>query len=503
MTYILKKKFFWLVFIIFNLLLFQSIYFSPYFYFLSLLLLVFNILPLLSFYYHYKTINYIPLYYFTHIYFFCCYTLAIFFPEFVNSIFDNKTFRITFSSTQAFSSKIMQNKLFIDALEIYLLALVFFNLGNFVVSKMLTKKIKQKSFFDFNDKYNELLFLGILSYFGSSIFLFFDNFEFLKKVYQIKYPLIYLSILSIQIYLIFKKSLNIFYKIILYFFIFIILYIEILDGSVSKTFLYLIAIYLVNFIITKKINFKIIISIVVISFFIHTFKYEYRNVTWGSENLNNTLDNYEYAKEQSLKEQDLLDKSKNFIKTYYQGLLKFDLENVFTSNSNFLKRNFSRLTHSFQSLLIVTTLSPERIPYWEGYSYKILITKFVPRIFWENKPSDTFGNEFGVRYKVLSDYNSTTSWNMPVLNEFYVNFGIIGIVLGMFFLGALYNLVSLNLNYSHNNYLFLISFITLYPLFYLESHLSLTFGAVVQTFLFLYLIIFLFKKSLLIIKKSS
>ena len=81
MTYILKKKFFWLFFIIFNLLLFQSIYISAYFYFLSLLVLVFNILPLLSFYYNYKSINYIPLYYFTHIYFFCCYTLAIFFPE--------------------------------------------------------------------------------------------------------------------------------------------------------------------------------------------------------------------------------------------------------------------------------------------------------------------------------------------------------------------------------------------------------------------------------------
>ena len=238
------------------------------------------------------------------------------------------------------------------------------------------------------------------------------------------------------------------------------------------------------------------------AFFIHNYKYEYRNLIWGSENLNATLDNYEYAKEQSLKEQDLFDKSKNFIKTYYEGLLKFDLENVYTNNSSFLRRNFSRLTHSYQSLVIVTTLSPKIIPYWEGYSYKILLTKLVPRIFWENKPSDTLGNEFGVRYNVLVD-NPTTSWNMPVLNEFYVNFGIIGIVLGMFFLGALYNLVSLNLNYSHNNYLFLISFITLYPLFYLESHLSLTFGAVVQTFLFLYLIIFLYKKSLLIIKKSS
>ena len=153
MTYIFKKKFFWLVFIIFNLLLYQSTYISAYFYFLSLLVFIFNILPLLSFYYNYKSINYIPLYYFTHIYFFSCYTLAIFFPEFVNSIFNNETFRLTFSS------EIIKNKLFIVALEKYLLGLIFFNLGNYVVSKMLTKKIKQKSFFDFNDKYNELLFI--------------------------------------------------------------------------------------------------------------------------------------------------------------------------------------------------------------------------------------------------------------------------------------------------------------------------------------------------------
>ena len=134
MTYILKKNFFWLVFIVFNLLLFQSIYFSVYFYLLSLFVFVFNILPLINFYYNYKSINYIPLYYFTHIYFFCCYTLAIFFPEFVNSIFDNETFR------RLYSSKILQNNLFIDALEKYLLGLIFFNLGNFVVSKMITKK---------------------------------------------------------------------------------------------------------------------------------------------------------------------------------------------------------------------------------------------------------------------------------------------------------------------------------------------------------------------------
>ena len=176
--------------------------------------------------------------------------------------------------------------------------------------------------------------------------------------------------------------------------------------------------------------------------------------------------------------------------------------NKLSKGKSFLKRNFTRLTHSFQSLLIVTTLSPDKITYWEGYSYKILMTKFVPRIFWANKPSDTLGNEFGLRYKVLSEKDNHTSWNMPVLNEFYVNFGLLGTIFGMLFLGAFFKTVTVLLNFDYKNYFFLISFITLYPLFYLESHLSLTFGAVLQTFIFLYIYIFIFKKILLIMKRS-
>ena len=83
--------------------------------------------------------------------------------------------------------------------------------------------------------------------------------------------------------------------------------------------------------------------------------------------------------------------------------------NKLSKGKSFLKRNFTRLTHSFQSLLIVTALSPDKITYWEGSSYKILLTKFVPRIFWANKPSDTLGNEFGLRYKVLSEKDNHTS----------------------------------------------------------------------------------------------
>ena len=85
---------------------------------------------------------------------------------------------------------------------------------------------------------------------------------------------------------------------------------------------------------------------------------------------------------------------------------------------------------------------------------------------------------------------------MPVLNEFFVNFGSVGVMIGMFLLGSIFTLVPLLLNYRYNNYLFVITFITLYPLFYLESHFSLTFGAVFQTFIFLLVYVYFFKKFL-------
>ena len=66
------------------------------------------------------------------------------------------------------------------------------------------------------------------------------------------------------------------------------------------------------------------------------------------------------------------------------------------------------------------------VPYWNGYSYKILYSKLIPRVFWENKPSDDLGNEFGHRYFILTKENTkdklihdtNTSWNMPILKSF-------------------------------------------------------------------------------------
>ena len=143
-------------------------------------------------------------------------------------------------------------------------------------------------------------------------------------------------------------------------------------------------------------------------------------------------------------------------------------------------------------MLIVTKNSPDFIPYWDGYSYKLFISKIIPRILWRNKPSDELGNEFGHRYNVLTKkskttvrYNST-SWNMPVLNEFYVNFGKLGVIIGMFLFGLFISFLtkfsSIN---KHNNLENVVCLYLFIPIFFLESHLSLLLGAIFQSYIFL------------------
>ena len=156
--------------------------------------------------------------------------------------------------------------------------------------------------------------------------------------------------------------------------------------------------------------------------------------------------------------------------------------------------------------MIVTKKSPEEIPYWNGESYKILASKLIPRIFWKEKPSDKLGNEFGHRYNVLTKDNNrqgiwrtvhdfNTSWNMPTINEFYANFGVKGSILGMLLLGLLYGFLE-NVFLIRNNYNLekVISFFIFVPLFFLESHLSLLFGAVIQSYIFLIVCSFLLLK---------
>ena len=194
-----------------------------------------------------------------------------------------------------------------------------------------------------------------------------------------------------------------------------------------------------------------------------------------------------------------MDKTKIFVDTYIFDRAKdLKFKNLKKRSDNY--RLERRIFHSFWSLLHVTQNTPNPIPHWEGYSYKLLASKIIPRIFWKEKPSDTLGNEFGHRYNkltkaegALTKRDDKTSWNMPVLNEFFVNFGTYGVIFGMFFIGFLMCFLTKFFNQKNSNNLeVVISIFIFLPLFFLESHLSLLFGAVIQSYIFLMIFSFCF-----------
>lgn len=77
---------------------------------------------------------------------------------------------------------------------------------------------------------------------------------------------------------------------------------------------------------------------------------------------------------------------------------------------------------------------------------KPLLNFFVslgpPRFLWENKPIITAdGNAFGHVIGVLAPSNMNTFVGATVVGDWYINFGIGGIIIGMFFMGLLFRII--------------------------------------------------------------
>jgi hypothetical protein len=127
----------------------------------------------------------------------------------------------------------------------------------------------------------------------------------------------------------------------------------------------------------------------------------------------------------------------------------------------------------------VISLTPKEIPYWRGKTYQTIIWSIIPRIIFPYKPTKELGQSFGHRYGLLDIEDTTTSYNFPQLIEMYANFGIAGIIIGMFILGIIYRLIYEL--FSHPNASegsMLIGIFIFAGLLNIESDFSLVFGAV-------------------------
>jgi len=123
--------------------------------------------------------------------------------------------------------------------------------------------------------------------------------------------------------------------------------------------------------------------------------------------------------------------------------------------------------------------TPGEVPYWRGVTYKPLATSFIPRALWPGKPEERLGQAFGHRYDILDPGDTVTSENVPWLTEFYVNFGVAGVALGMGLVGSF--LAALETLFNNPRMTApegVIGATILFPLFYQESNLSLMTGSI-------------------------
>ena len=82
----------------------------------------------------------------------------------------------------------------------------------------------------------------------------------------------------------------------------------------------------------------------------------------------------------------------------------------------------------FGQLGYVIQTTGEDIPYAYGETYYPLLSKFIPRVLWPDKPQEAGGQYFGHRYQILPEEDLATSVNMPLILESYVNWGWYGII---------------------------------------------------------------------------
>jgi hypothetical protein len=74
---------------------------------------------------------------------------------------------------------------------------------------------------------------------------------------------------------------------------------------------------------------------------------------------------------------------------------------------------------------------------------EVLLSFSPPRFLWENKPesANVKSNEFGHKIGILTSDDNVTGIGPTVIGDWYMNFGIIGIIAGMFLTGMIFRAI--------------------------------------------------------------
>lgn len=142
---------------------------------------------------------------------------------------------------------------------------------------------------------------------------------------------------------------------------------------------------------------------------------------------------------------------------------------------------YTRINHLQETAAIIADTSGAG--FRRGETYLPLLTKWIPRVLWPEKPREDLGNRWAREYGYLDRDDDVTSFNLPWLPEMYMNFGWTGVVVISFLVGCLCAFIWSKLAYASPPPVFAAGLIMLSPFFFPESNLSLGIGGLVISWL--------------------
>ena len=88
------------------------------------------------------------------------------------------------------------------------------------------------------------------------------------------------------------------------------------------------------------------------------------------------------------------------------------------------------------SVAVVLAETGRSVDYQYGRTFgEIFIVLVIPRVFWPDKPDLNIAKEFGREFRILPRWNMNTYVAITPVGELYWNFGVPGVIGGMFLLG--------------------------------------------------------------------
>ena len=248
----------------------------------------------------------------------------------------------------------------------------------------------------------------------------------------------------------------------------------VVTGFLSPAFLAIIYLAILFKFVRKHFPWGILLLAVAIFSALYPVMNRYRAYSWQYEK-RLELGIVEYEPHRSL-----VSKAKLLGKVLGQLYLNHEPPEYYVSKSNgiFVSQGLLQRTAGLVLFNYVYNKTPSAVAYWSGETYLPLLTNWVPRVFWTEKPREETGNKFGRRYNIVAPSDRGMSINLPWITEFYANFGTLGVLFGMAFVGLFMGALErffLHQNLSDSN--ITTGWAILLPLFSQESNLSLMLGS--------------------------